>query len=518
MELIGPGGRLLGLGERMKSELVGGAHPVVGAALSMVVPGAGQAYAGRPYRAVAFLGGILVFALAGWAWLMWNADPLAALLEPGILGWVLAIDLGLLAYRSWSVVDAYRLRSSRSPAGVFGLVIILAITALPHVGLAYAQVSVTGMVGRVFEAGEPGQPPPAGTVPAPVSSPSTTVAETATEAGGHPPRTNTTVGEPVTSSTVANSSAEREERTPAASASQTFEPVSILLLGGDAGPGRPGLRTDVIDVVTFIPATGRAALFGIPRNFGSVPLPDTLAGHYPGGVFDDLINALYEDVEAAPGPYIGSPNPGAAALEDTIGQLLGIDIEHHALVDMGGFVDVIDALGGVTIDVPAPIVVRLSPPKEGEGYRQYNIPVGVQHVDGHQALAYVRSRTGSNDYDRMARQRCVLAALAEQVGALDLLTAVPRLAAALEAHVSTDVPIDLLPALVRVAGNINSSDVITLRFVPPDYTAGRDTRGQLIPDTAGIRAAVQAILSNLEDGSQPLTSGATAGTACAWDG
>jgi LCP family protein required for cell wall assembly len=339
----------------------------------------------------------------------------------------------------------------------------------------------------------------------------------ATEDGAQPPRTNTGVGESVTSSTVANSPAEREEA-PAASASQTFEPVSILLLGGDAGPGRPGLRTDVIDVVTFIPATGRAALFGIPRNFGSAPLPDTLAGQYPGGVFDDLINALYEEVEAAPGAYSGSPNPGAEALEDTIGQLLGIDIEHHALVDMGGFVDVIDALGGVTIDVPAPIVVRLSPPKVGEGYRQYNIPIGVQQLDGHQAHAYVRSRTGSNDYDRMARQRCVLAALAEQVGALDLFTAVPRLADALEAHVSTDVPIDLLPALVRVAGNVNSSDVITLRFVPPDYTAGRDTRGQLIPDIAGIRAAVQSILSNLDDGSHPLTSGATAGTACAWDG
>src|SRR5690606_14231494 len=120
--------------------------------------------------------------------------------------------------------------------------------------------------------------------------------------------------------------------------------------------------------------TGRAALFGIPRNFGSVPLPETLAHRYPDGVFTDLINALHQEIETAPGPYAGSTHPGAEAVEDTIGQLLGIDIEHHALVDMGGFVDVIDALGGVTIDVPAPIVVRLSPPKEGEGYRQYDIP------------------------------------------------------------------------------------------------------------------------------------------------
>lgn len=498
----------------MTSELVGGARPVVGAALSMVLPGAGQAYAGRPYRAVAFLGGILIGALAGWSWLMWSADPLTALLDPGMLGWVLALDVGLLAYRSWSVVDAYRLRSSGSPVGAIGLVIILAITAFPHVGLAYAQVSVSGMVGRVFEAAETGHPPLAGTVPAPITPPSTTFID---RGDAQPPPPTAAVGEPATSSPVGDSSATTEVAAPAASPSQIFEPMSILLLGGDAGPGRSGLRTDVIDVVTFIPATGRAVLFGIPRNFGSAPLPHTLAGRYPEGVFDDIINALYEDVETEPGPYAGSASPGAEALEDTIGVLLGIDIEHHVLVDMGGFVDVIDALGGVTIDVPAPIVVRLSPPKAGEDYRQYNIPVGVQQLDGHEALAYVRSRTGSNDYDRMARQRCVLAALGEQVGALDLLTAVPRLADALESHVSTDVPLDLLPALVRLAGHVNSPDVLTLRFVPPEYTAGRNARGHLIPDLAGIRGAVQAMLNHLEDGSRPLTSGATAGTACAWD-
>lgn len=492
---------------------------MMGAALSMVVPGAGQAFVGRPYRAAAFLGGMVCLALAVWSWLMWNADPLAALLEPGALGWVLAIDLGFLAYRSWSVVDAYRLGSSPSRLGNLGLIVILAITALPHVGLAYADVYVSRVIGRVFVAAEPGQTPPAGPAPAPVSTTQTTVAVTTSAADSLPAETTTTVDDPVTTSTIATPSAgTRDERRQAAPASQTFEPVSVLLLGGDAGPGRPGLRTDVIDVVTFIPATGRAALFGVPRNFGSVPLPEALAGIDQGGVFPNLINELYGAVEEAPGAYAGFPNPGAEVLEDTIGQLLGIDIEHHALVDMGGFVDVIDALGGVTIDVPIPIQDRLGPPKEGEDFREYVIPAGVQHLDGHRALAYVRSRTGSSDYDRMARQRCVLAALAEQIGALDLITAVPRLAATLEAHISTDVPIDLLPAVIRVARNVNSSDVITLRFVPPDYTDGRDSRGHLIPDTAEIRAAVEAILNSLEDRTQPLTSGATAGIACAWDG
>lgn len=493
-----------------------GAYPVVGAALSMVVPGAGQAYAGKPYRAAAFLGGFLVLALVAWSWLMWNPDPLATLLHPGVLGWILAIDLGLLAYRSWSVVDAYRLKSASSLRGTIGLVIVLAITALPHVGVGYAGVYLARVVERVFVAAGPGQPPSVGTVPTPLPWSATTSPQVQS-ATAPPPPTATTVANPVTTSP-ASSPGSGEEPAPEAAAPQTFEPVSVLLLGGDAGPGRPGLRTDVIDVVSFIPATGRAVLFGIPRNFGSVPLPDTLAGRYQGGVFPSLINSLYGEVEEAPGAYAGSSHPGAEALEDTIGQLLGLEIEHHALVDMGGFVDVIDALGGVTIDVPVSIVDRLSPPKEGEDFREYVIPAGAQHLNGHQALAYVRSRTASNDYDRMARQRCVLAAMAGQVGALDMFTAVPRLASALEAHVSTDVTVDLLPALIRVAANISSSDVITIRFVPPDYTAGTDPRGQPIPDTAEIGAAVQAIMSNLADGTQPLSSGSTAGTACVWDG
>lgn len=491
----------------------------MGAALSMVVPGAGQALGGRPYRAAAFLGGMACLALAVWSWLMWNADPLGTLLQPDALGWVLAVDLGFLAYRSWSVIDAYRLGNSPGLLGKLGLVVILAFTALPHVGLAYADVYVSRVVGRVFVAAEPGRTPSLGATSAPVSATHTTVDVTPSGADPLPVGITTIAGDALTTGPAANPSAEPgDERRPPAPASRIFEPVSVLLLGGDAGPGREGLRTDVIDVVTFIPATGRAALFGIPRNFGSVPLPATLSGIDEEGVFPDLINALHEAVGEAPGAYAAFPDPGAEALEDTIGQLLGIDIEHHALVDMEGFVDVIDALGGVTIDVPTPVSDRLSPPKDGEDFREYVIPGGVQHLDGHRALAYVRSRTGNSDYDRMARQRCVLAALAQQVGALDILSAVPRLAATLEAHVSTDVPIDLLPALVRVARNVNSSDVITLRFVPPDYSDGRDSRGHSIPDTAEIRAAVQAIVNGLEDGTQPLTPAATAGTACAWDG
>jgi LCP family protein required for cell wall assembly len=490
----------------MTREIRTGDHAVVGAALSMVLPGAGQAYAGRPYRAAAFLGGILVVAFAVWSWLMWTADPLATLIEPSALAWVLALDLALLVYRSWAVVDAYRLKGPTNIRGKAALLVILAITAVPHLALAYADVHLSRVVEGMFTAPEtdevtPSEASPPPSIPAVAGPPGTDQARTG-------PTTTTATATPIPATPATS--------TPGAPSSGTFQPVSVLLLGGDAGPGRPGLRTDVIDVVTFIPATGRAALFGIPRNFGSVPLPDTLAGRYRGGVFPRLINGLHGAIEADPGPYAGSVNAGAEALEDTIGLLLGIDIEYHALVDMGGFVDVIDALGGVTIDVPTPVVDRLSPPKEGEDFREYVIPAGVQHLDGHQALAYVRSRTASNDYDRMARQRCVLAALTDQVGALDLFTAVPRLATALESNVSTDVPIDLLPALIRVAANIESSNVITVRFVPPEYTVGTGPGGQLIPDTALIRDAVQATLDGL--GDQGLAAGATVGTACAWDG
>jgi anionic cell wall polymer biosynthesis LytR-Cps2A-Psr (LCP) family protein len=123
--------------------------------------------------------------------------------------------------------------------------------------------------------------------------------------------------------------------------------LNILLLGGDAGPERHGLRTDTMIVASIEPSTGQAALLGVPRNMKNVPLPESLAHQFPCHCWPDLLNALYGYAEQHPELFPTSPHPGATALQQTIGHLLGIQVDHYALVDLGGFVDVIDALGGV---------------------------------------------------------------------------------------------------------------------------------------------------------------------------
>jgi LCP family protein required for cell wall assembly len=173
--------------------------------------------------------------------------------------------------------------------------------------------------------------------------------------------------------------------------------INILLLGGDAGPERSGMRTDTMIVASIHPSTGQAALLSVPRNLKQVPLPEPLASQFPCHCWPDMLNALYPYAEQHRALFPNSPHPGATALQQTIENLLGIRIDHYALVDLSGFVDVIDAIGGVTIDVPERILVRISPPKPGEAWRTFDIPAGRQHLDGEAALAYARNRSDSSD-------------------------------------------------------------------------------------------------------------------------
>jgi len=121
--------------------------------------------------------------------------------------------------------------------------------------------------------------------------------------------------------------------------------------------GRRGIRTDTMIVLSIDPATGWVAMFGIPRNLWGLPLPPghPAQGSFAcGDCFGAIANEIYPWGLGRPDLF-GEESPGAAAAEDLLGHLLGIDIHYFALVDLAGFVDVIDALGGVDIVVQHPI-------------------------------------------------------------------------------------------------------------------------------------------------------------------
>lgn len=248
--------------------------------------------------------------------------------------------------------------------------------------------------------------------------------------------------------------------------------TTILLMGGDAGPQRVGLRTDTMMVASFDRETGRAALFGVPRNLVNTPLPAPYADLFVCGCWESLLNELYPFVQANPDLFGGGTHVAGEVMMRTIENLLGLDIDYYALVDLPGFVQVIDAIGGVTIDVPVQESVLLSPAFESDGWQQYVIPAGRQHLDGRTALAYARTREDAGDYERMARQRCLIGALAREADISTLLFNYPGIVSDVEDAIVTNVSLENLGDLIELLGEVDFGALYTVGFTTSDHMAG----------------------------------------------
>jgi LCP family protein required for cell wall assembly len=254
-------------------------------------------------------------------------------------------------------------------------------------------------------------------------------------------------------------------------------------------------------VVSVDPVSGDTALVGIPRNFGGITLKDGTE------VPVEILNAVYGWGGRHPERFPG-PDPGALATRDAVENITGLEIDYHMLVDLTGFAEVVDALGGVQINVPKAVDGPLYDTVTGS-YEMVRIEAGEQHLDGGHALAYARVRHDSTDYVRMGRQRCLLAAMAHDIDPLGLLPRLGDLLDVLETHVTTDLPMDLIPELVRLAPRVSSDQIRVIGF---DHTwrAGRTADGAAIPDIVRIREAVQ---KTLEDGDAAAELGVTTAKA-----
>ncbi|GGS74531.1 hypothetical protein GCM10010156_36850 [Planobispora rosea] len=281
------------------------------------------------------------------------------------------------------------------------------------------------------------------------------------------------------------------------------ERVNILLIGADAAPSRYGVRTDSMTVASVDTRTGATVLFGLPRNLQRVPLPAGPARDrfplgfggeppYTPGILNEVWQYAEDHPELVPGVAAGERGP--TLLKKTIGGILGLDVSYYAMVDMRGFVRIIDAMGGVRVTVPGPIVYG----RRNEGL----IEAGTRTLSGEEALWYGRSRTFSDDYVRMGRQKCLLNAVAKQADPVTVLRSFERLADAAVDTVSTDIPRELLPALVTLAGEVKTARIESLQFVPPLI----DT---FDPDYHLIRRKVAAALSEKAGDRPTRTSAAT---------
>src|SRR5699024_9271573 len=164
------------------------------------------------------------------------------------------------------------------------------------------------------------------------------------------------------------------------------------------------------------------------------------------GKNQNLINAVWTWAEDRPDLFPDDPEPGLTATTWAVEETLGLETDYYAMVNLQGFEDMVDAIGGVEMVVERRIPIG-GGASEVDGY----IEPGQQHLDGYQALWYARSREGSNDFDRMCRQQRIVRTVTEEADPRTLAMSVPGLVSATEENIQTNIPVDRLDAFIDLA-------------------------------------------------------------------
>jgi LCP family protein required for cell wall assembly len=490
-------------------------RPWLAALLSFVVPGLGQAYEGR-WR----LGLTLAIPIVALAFLVIGATSgiltgvRAALFAPQVLAGILVINGIVLLWRGFAIADAGLapwnvLSGQERRVALLSVSGLMVVTLVMHLWVGGVIVQLERTLAQVFSVDEG----VAGPVPVPPSRAATS---------GEPQPTPTAEPDPVW---------DGDDR------------INILLLGTDAAPGREEALTDVVLVISAHPATHSAVMISIPRDTGRLPLPDRSI--YADGLYPNRVNSLMaraaEHADAwCPDldPTVQASACGLRAIETTVGLYLGIQIHHHAIVDMAGFADVIDAIGGVDLCLPG----RLVDPEFDSAIADRHadgliLPTGCHRYDGLDALAYARSRkgwiempdgsiVGQSDFDRAERQQRVLLAMRTELQKADTLLELPALLSALGRTISTDVERSQAAGLAALLPLITGPDIerVVLSYpefvdVPPDAAINY----LLIPRRDAIRDRMAEIfgaselhgwyLSSDLDGPEAPQAGASAAPA-----
>jgi LCP family protein required for cell wall assembly len=250
--------------------------------------------------------------------------------------------------------------------------------------------------------------------------------------------------------------------------------INILLLGIDRRDDESldGTRSDTILLVSIDPATKSAAMVSFPRDLW-VRIP----GHGT-----QRINVAHA---------LGGPD----LAKRTIQAGFGIPVNYFARVDFRGFEQLVDAVGGVIVDVDRPVKDD-EYPTEDYGYQRIYIAPGPQLMDGKTALQYARSRHSDNDFGRAHRQQKVLVAMQDRVLQPDVLRKAPELLGIVQRAMNTDLRPEQMLALARLGSEIDrdkiTSLVVDTQFARP-FTS-EDGADVLLPDTPAIRRAFDRVL------------------------
>ena len=299
--------------------------------------------------------------------------------------------------------------------------------------------------------------------------------------------------------------------------------LNILLLGADstgtrikdAGNSVYTPRTDTIMVASIDTTTGDTTLIQIPRNLKYTPFPEgsKLAQLFPRGFrgagdeAEWYVNALWEKTVAGDHPdmveALGTPTPtypGAEVLKQGIEGITGLHMHYFALVNIDGLEQLINAMGGVRLNVnrKLPIGGDHQTGRRPHGWVQ---PGENQLLDGYNAMWYARSRFDSDDYDRMARQSCLVNAVIKQADPLTMLTRYESIAQASSDMVMTDIPQDVLALVAQLAVKVKDASVSRLAFVD-----GQNGFVSANPDFSLTRTRVHDAITPPTHTSEPTTT------------
>lgn len=241
---------------------------------------------------------------------------------------------------------------------------------------------------------------------------------------------------------------------------------NVMLLGGDAGRDRVGLRPDSVTVASIDDRTGATVLFSLPRNLQKVPFAagSVMNQHFPNGFdcgVDCLLNAVYTWGSEHQNLWPAGTDAGLDATRSAVEGITGLRINYYALVDMSGFAKLINAVGGVDVNVKHALPIG---PKDAPVSW---ITTGAHHLNGQEALWFARSRANTSDYDRVARQKCVMTAMLEQLDPATVLRKFQGIAQAGTQIVSTDIPASELSTFLTLSQKAKAQKIRSVAFVPP---------------------------------------------------
>jgi LCP family protein required for cell wall assembly len=436
------------------------------AILDALIPGLGHLVVGRRERAVLFVSPVLVGLLTGtWIVTTTSAPRLAAsLLSNEVIWGLLAAQALLLAARliavGSSLFDPTLARPDRRDLVPIALVLLFVIAPQAYAG--YATEIAREAANEIFIE------PVTAVVPTVSAAPDPSFLSTAPPSLPAP--------------------------SPSAGPTQN-QRITALVIGVDSGVGRNTYLTDTMIIVSLDRATRTVSMLSIPRDMVDVPMSD-------GRTYRDKINSLVAYARHHPEQFPGSNGTGFDVLMGALSTLTQIPIDYYAKVDLGGFVRVVDVLGGVNVNVAHSFC---DPGYDEYGFSNgFSIKAGLHHLNGQQALAYARVRkaSGESDFTRAARQQEVISAIRDAIVQGGFLNDPIGLLQAVGRTVETNVPRDLLPDLADLATQVGREQTFRAVVTHPLVDSGFDARGSIqLPDVPGIRALAAKLFPG--DGSLP---------------